>query len=109
MIDDIVSNVDFAPTWLELAGLAKPPHMQGESFLPVLQGRSQPQSPDAVAYHRYWMHRERTENCYVSAIPACTPNRLVKAKSELPKLSGKERELMQSIRLTMAFGIAGGS
>lgn len=66
--NDIVSNVDFAPTWLEYAGLRKPTYMQGDSFLPSLKGEDY-QSPDQVAYHRYWMHAEEFHNAYVSSKP----------------------------------------
>ncbi len=63
---DIVSNVDFAPTWLDYAGLRIPSYMQGDSFkVSLLGARKEPQSEDAVAYHRYWMHREATHNSYV--------------------------------------------
>ncbi|GFZ52329.1 hypothetical protein JCM24511_10102 [Saitozyma sp. JCM 24511] len=61
---DIISNVDFAPTWLEFAGAAIPSYMQGESFLHTLLGKGPKQSEDTVAYHRYWMHRENIHNSY---------------------------------------------
>lgn len=50
--NDIISNVDFAATWLAAAGLRIPSYMQGDSFLPSLQGI--PRAPDdsTVAYHR---------------------------------------------------------
>ena len=64
--NDIISNVDFAPTWLDFAGLRIPTYMQGESFLSRLQGKAEPQSEWAVAYHRYWMHKEDIHNSYVS-------------------------------------------
>jgi arylsulfatase A-like enzyme len=63
--NDIISNVDFAPTWLEYAGLRIPTFMQGESFLSSLSGAST-QSEDQVAYHRYWMHADNNHNAYVS-------------------------------------------
>jgi arylsulfatase A-like enzyme len=70
--DDIISNVDFAPTWLEAAGVRVPSYMQGESFLDSLRGTAK-QSPDAVAYHRYWMHAEKNHNAYVSSTnPLCS-------------------------------------
>ena len=31
-------NIDFAPTFLEAAGLPIPPDMQGRSLLPILRG-----------------------------------------------------------------------
>ena len=62
---DVVSNVDFAPTWLEYAGLKVPTYMQGDSFLRSLKGEIY-QSDDAVAYHRYWMHADAIHNAFVS-------------------------------------------
>ena len=67
--DDIICNVDFAATWLDFAGLPIPSQMQGESFLgSLMNSRTEPQSLDAVAYHRYWMHRESNTNTYVSGL-----------------------------------------
>ncbi|RAL05398.1 sulfatase family protein [Aspergillus ibericus CBS 121593] len=61
--EDIISNVDFARTWLELAGLRVPSYMQGVSFVPLLEGRT-PAGWKQVAYHRYWMHRDTIHNAY---------------------------------------------
>lgn len=36
----LVSNIDFAPTMLDIAGTAMPDHIDGISFLPVLEGES---------------------------------------------------------------------
>lgn len=54
---DIVSNVDFAPTWLDQAGVKIPSFMQGRSFRPLTQGKT-PGDWRQLAYHRYWMHRD---------------------------------------------------
>jgi arylsulfatase A-like enzyme len=54
---DIVCNVDFAATFLDLAGLPVPSYMQGRSFASLLQGTT-PEDWLQVAYHRYWMHRD---------------------------------------------------
>lgn len=62
--NDIISNVDFAPTWLELAGLRIPSYMQGTSFLDSLNGTPGTASDITVAYHRYWMHRDCFHNAY---------------------------------------------
>ena len=51
----LASNVDFASTFLDYAGLAVPSFMQGRSLRDDLEGRGRPQDDD-VAYHRYWMH-----------------------------------------------------
>ena len=37
--DAMALNVDFAPTFLDAAGLPRSPDMQGRSLLPVLRGR----------------------------------------------------------------------
>jgi arylsulfatase A-like enzyme len=53
----IASNVDFAPTFLDYAGLPVPNYMQGRSMRPVLEG-APPEDRDNLAYHRYWMHND---------------------------------------------------
>jgi N-sulfoglucosamine sulfohydrolase len=40
--DALISGEDFAPTYLEAAGLTPPDRMSGVSFLPLLQGRDFP-------------------------------------------------------------------
>ena len=52
---DIALNIDFAPTFLELAGLKTPEWMQGRSFTPLLSGRT-PRDWRKSMYYRYWMH-----------------------------------------------------
>jgi len=61
--NDIVCNVDFAPTFLDFAGIVPPTNMQGQSFRDCLLGRT-PDNWPQVAYHRYWMHRDSTHNAY---------------------------------------------
>ncbi|RPJ03307.1 MAG: DUF4976 domain-containing protein, partial [Candidatus Aminicenantes bacterium] len=51
--DDMLSNIDFAPTFLDVAGLGKPGAMQGRSFLPLLRGRRVAGWPESVYYHYY--------------------------------------------------------
>jgi len=53
---DIVLNVDFASTFLELAGLPVPETFQGRSFLPLLEGKT-PSDWRKEMYYRYWTHR----------------------------------------------------
>jgi arylsulfatase A-like enzyme len=53
--DDIVLNIDFAPTFLDYAGVRAPAEMQGRSFRPNLQGRT-PRDWRTAMYYRYWMH-----------------------------------------------------
>jgi N-acetylglucosamine-6-sulfatase len=52
-ISEMVQNIDIAPTILELAGASAPGHMQGRSFLPLLQSTPIPWR-DAVFYEYYW-------------------------------------------------------
>ncbi|KKY18017.1 putative mucin-desulfating sulfatase (n-acetylglucosamine-6-sulfatase) [Phaeomoniella chlamydospora] len=61
--DDIICNVDFAPTFLDFANLRIPNYMQGVSFRKLLQG-STPEDWQQVAYHRYWMHRDPIHEAY---------------------------------------------
>jgi arylsulfatase A-like enzyme len=52
---DLVANVDFAPTIADLAGLSIPEEMQGESLVPLLEGRT-PEDWRQAIYYRYWQH-----------------------------------------------------
>ncbi|KAL3432336.1 alkaline-phosphatase-like protein [Aspergillus tetrazonus] len=61
--DDIICNVDFAPMFLDLAGLRIPTYMQGLSFRALLQQKI-PVDWQQVAYHRYWMHRDIIHEAY---------------------------------------------
>ena len=54
--DDMILNVDFAPTYLELAGLDTPDHYQGTSFKPLLKDET-PSDWQTSMYYRYWMHK----------------------------------------------------
>jgi len=51
----MISNVDFAPTVLELTGQPVPKTMQGRSFVSNLGGDAPNDWPEAV-YSRYWQH-----------------------------------------------------
>lgn len=62
-ITSMASNVDFAPTWLEYAGLPIPSFMQGKSLKPVLEG-NEPENWQKTAYHRYWMNQDTDHNAY---------------------------------------------
>jgi arylsulfatase A-like enzyme len=56
--DAMVTNVDFAATFLDMAGLEAAvvlPTSQGRSFLPLLRGTDVPDWPSAI-YYRYWEH-----------------------------------------------------
>ena len=56
-VEDFVSLTDFAPTFLELAGLTPPPAMTGRSFADVLLGK-----PSAVPRDHVFIERERHAN-----------------------------------------------
>ena len=49
----MVANIDVAPTLLDAAGIDKPEHMDGESFLPLLQGKDVDWR-DYLFYEYYW-------------------------------------------------------
>ena len=51
--DAIALNIDFAPTFLDAAGLPRPADMQGRSLLPVLRGRT-PADWRTSMYYRYY-------------------------------------------------------
>ncbi len=53
--EEMVLNVDFAPTILEMAGIPVPAEMQGRSFAPLAAGQEMPDWRQAM-YYRYWMH-----------------------------------------------------
>lgn len=50
--DALVQNLDFAPTFLDYAGISAPDDMQGESFRKVLSGADE-EWRDAVYYSYY--------------------------------------------------------
>jgi arylsulfatase A-like enzyme len=50
---DIVSNVDFAETFLDAAGAPVPPEMQGHSLVPVLHGQTPADWRKSFYYHYY--------------------------------------------------------
>lgn len=54
-LEQVIQNVDIAPTFLDYAGLPKPTQMQGNSFLPFLKGET-PSRPwrDRAFYEYYW-------------------------------------------------------
>ena len=61
--DDMLCNVDFAPTFLDYAEMPIPNYMQGLSARKVLEGNP-PSNWPQIAYHRYWMHRDPDHNAY---------------------------------------------
>ncbi len=53
VVEEVVANIDIAPTVMEAMGLKKPPHMDGLSFLPLAQGAQIPWR-DYFLYVYYW-------------------------------------------------------
>lgn len=52
-IDQMVQNIDYGPTFLELAGVTEPNDMQGVSLVPLLKGEKPEDWRDALYYHFY--------------------------------------------------------
>lgn len=60
-IDEMVQNIDYAPTFLDLAGAPVPDDIQGVSLLPLLKGKAATKKDkaaiknwrDAIYYHYY--------------------------------------------------------
>src|SRR5262249_37603360 len=50
---DLVSNLDFAETFLEAAGVPVPAEMQGTSLVPLLKGRTPAAWRQSFYYHYY--------------------------------------------------------
>ncbi len=51
--DDIVLNLDFGETFLDFAGVPKPPDMQGRSIRNILQGKTTKDWRTSMYYHYY--------------------------------------------------------
>jgi len=51
--EDMVSNIDFAETFLDMAGVKVPPDMQGRSLVPVLMGKTPANWRKEHYYHYY--------------------------------------------------------
>lgn len=51
--NDMVQNIDWAPTLLDVAGVKAPAQMEGRSIVPLLQGRKPANWRTSVYYHYY--------------------------------------------------------
>lgn len=64
----LVSNLDFAETFLDVAGVSIPADMQGESLVPLLKGEAPENWRNALYYHYYeypgWHMVQRHEGAY---------------------------------------------
>ncbi|MDX9975275.1 MAG: sulfatase, partial [FCB group bacterium] len=52
-VDLLTQNIDYAPTFLEAAGVAAPAEMQGRSLVPLMRGEKPEDWREAVYYHYY--------------------------------------------------------
>ncbi len=50
---DLVQNIDYAPTYLDIAGIEKPEYMSGTSLVPLLDGKTPDNWRQYLYYHYY--------------------------------------------------------
>ena len=50
---DLVQNIDYAPTYLDIAGIEKPKQMVGTSLVPLLDGKTPADWREYLYYHYY--------------------------------------------------------
>lgn len=50
---NLVQNLDYAPTFLQIANVAIPDDMQGSSLVPLLRGQASASWRDSIYYHYY--------------------------------------------------------
>ncbi|MBD3676258.1 MAG: sulfatase [Planctomycetaceae bacterium] len=61
-LEQLVNNVDFAPTLLDFASVeTMPEQFQGRSFKPLLEGK-EIKDWKTQSYYRYWMHMAHHDN-----------------------------------------------
>ena len=53
VINEMVQNIDYAPTFLDVAGAKIPSDIQGRSFLPLLEGKKPSDWRKSLYYHYY--------------------------------------------------------
>jgi len=52
-VRQMVQNIDYAPTFMEMAGLSAPASVQGRSLLPLIRGESPADWRRSIYYHYY--------------------------------------------------------
>jgi arylsulfatase A-like enzyme len=52
-VDAMVQNIDYAPTFLDMAGLTAPDEVQGRSLLPLFGGKTPANWRKSIYYHYY--------------------------------------------------------
>jgi len=55
-IEQMVQNIDFAPSFLDAVGLEIPEEMQGQSFISLLKGEDVPEDWRKSIYYHYYDH-----------------------------------------------------
>ena len=76
---ELVANIDFAPTILDLAGVAPPATVQGRSLRPLLEGHSPQDWRQSVYYAYYensWELQGRGEEAMAEPYRYFTPHRI---------------------------------
>jgi len=68
-IHRLTSNVDFAPTFAELAGIRPPAFVDGRSLVPLLQGRSLLKWRNAALIERGGFQISRAPNIVLASLP----------------------------------------
>ena len=122
LLDEMVLNIDLAPTFLDLAGLPVPPEMQGRSWRPLLTGKADawrksflaeyflengfPATPTLVAVRtadaklvKYPGHEQWTELFDLARDPYETKN-LVADPAHKDLLARMQAEFDQQVKLT---------
>jgi arylsulfatase A-like enzyme len=66
--DELVQNLDFAQTFLEVAEVNQPEDMQGKSMVPVLTNSMENWDRDAVYYHYYEHPSEHNVNRHYAVV-----------------------------------------
>ncbi len=65
VVDEMVQNIDYAPTFLQLAGVDIPTDIQGKSLVPLLTGEPlDSEWRDALYYHYYDYPAEHMVKCH---------------------------------------------
>jgi arylsulfatase A-like enzyme len=54
VVDEVIQNIDIAPTILDLAEISKPENMDGSSFAALLRGETIQNWQDTLFYEYFW-------------------------------------------------------